>query len=338
MSELFNDESRVFLPTKEQRKFIVIAQKRSGLSSSLLAKQLGVHARTLRDWRRELYSIPFKALKEISILAHMPLPKNLKLRGKYWYTVKGASLGGHSTFKKYGYAMGNPEKREKNWRKWWKEKGKFHPLVRRKMTKKPAYSRDLAEFVGIMMGDGGISPRQTVISLNPKTDTKYVKFVCDLIAKLFGVTPGIHRRKEQSVACINVSRTDHVEYCHSLGLPIGNKLRQKLDIPKWIQNNDNFAKSCIRGLMDTDGCIFNECHRIKKKLYCYPRMSFVSHSPYLRASVSTLLRKFGFQPNIRNEKAVTLVKRVDIVRYFELIGTSNNKHLTRFRRFTGGVG
>ncbi len=63
--------------------------------------------------------------------------------------------------------------------------------------------------------------------------------------------------------------------------------------------------------MDTDGCIFNECHVINNKKYCYPRLSFVSFSWQLRLSVFKILQKLNFPPKIRNNRSVQLEKRKD---------------------------
>lgn len=119
---------------------------------------------------------------------------------------------------------------------------------------------------------------------------------------------------------------------------MGNKLKQGLDIPEWIKGNKELEISCIRGLMDTDGCFFNECHKINNKKYCYPRLSLVSHSRQLLDSVFEILQKLGFSPKIRNKRSVQLEKREDILRYFSLIGTSNPKHEAKFKAVFGGVG
>src|SRR5207244_1846894 len=108
-------------------------------------------------------------------------------------------------------------------------------------------------------------------------------------------------------------------------------------IPAWIIDNKELSAACVRGIFDTDGCIFQERHRIKEKLYCYPRWSLVSMSNNLRLTISDILSGLELSPRIRNNRSVNLESRSDINAYFELIGTSNLKHLNRFRTF-GGVG
>ena len=327
-----NKSDRAIIPRKLQRGFLVEARKRLKASDKDLAKVLSVSPRTVRDWTNEKYSLSVDTIKKISELSTVATPP-YEIRSQYWYVHKGAKLGGQKTYEKYGYAFGNPEKRLSQWKKWWEKTGKFKKVVNRKTIKKPKRSKELAEFVGILLGDGGISERQVIVSLNNATDKEYTLYVHSLIHKLFGVKASINPRKGVLVSNITVSRTDLVDYCISIGLVKGNKIKQKIDIPDWIKKKPLFSKYCIRGLIDTDGSIFNECHRIKGQLYCYPRLSLVSYSQPLRESVCGLLRNLGFNAKLRTSRAVSIENAADIERYFRIIRTSNLKHRVRFEKF-----
>lgn len=50
------------------------------------------------------------------------------------------------------------------------------------------YSKELAEFIGIMLGDGNISPTQVSVCLGTKED-EYRDYIINLITKLFGAKP-----------------------------------------------------------------------------------------------------------------------------------------------------
>ena len=86
----------------------------------------------------------------------------------------------------------------------------------------------------------------------------------------------------------------------------------------------------MRGLMDTDGCLFYECHNIKDKKYCYPRLSFISASAPLRKSVFEILDKLSLQPKIRNIRYVQIENKEKIKEYFNIVGSSNQKHLNKY--------
>jgi len=332
-------KKRVVFPPGKQHRFLLNTRKKSKLSWLEFADKIGAHKRTLNDWRREKYSLPLGVLKKICIITKSKTPLGIKIKDPFWYVSKSAKIGGFAVYKKYGRIGGDPEYRKKKWYEWWEREGKYkqHPIINVCLpVKKPRKSKNLAEFVGIVIGDGGISKRQITVTLNCKTDKLYSIFVGNLIRKLFKVKPSIYIRKDESVISIVVSRTRLVSFCKSIGLKIGNKLEQNLDIPEWIKGDKNFEISCIKGLIDTDGCVFNECHRIKEKKYCYPKLSFTSYSKKLCFSVFKIFEKLGFVPKIRNKRNVQLESRKDVIRYFHLIGTNNLHHKERLKLFLEG--
>ena len=81
--------------------------------------------------------------------------------------------------------------------------------------------------------------------------------------------------------------------------------------------------------MDTDGSIYQNIHRVNGYLYAHAVLCFTNRSQPLLTSVERFLKELGFQPR-RRRYQVSLYRRKEIVRYFEVIGTSNSKHSTRF--------
>ena len=336
---MFKFTKRVHFPRHgQQKQFLMEALSVRGETKSQYARMLGVHPRTFSDWTREQYSLPINVFLRILKRTGMPTPE-VQVRRPFWNATSAAKKGGIVHYKKYGRVAGDEEFRKKRWHEWWKRTGKYNQtkwfLTRPIST--PRKNARLAEFVGILMGDGGITERQIKVTLNRVDDKDYVRFVAREMSLLFGVMPSIIPVKDRLAVNIIISRTKLVEFCISIGLNKGNKLMQGLDIPDWILKNEAYAKACVRGLIDTDGSIFNERHTIKGKQYCYPRMSFVSASPDLCDSVIAVLRKNGFSPKLRNNRSVNLERREDIVRYFKQIGSHNVKHVRRFEKFTGGV-
>lgn len=292
--------------------------------------------RTIRDWHREKFSMPLTAVRTLSARASVPVPKNILIRDAYAHIARAGRMGAAAVIKKYGYIPRNENRRKERWRAWWESTGKFkkNPILEPKAIYKPKKDIELAEFMGIMMGDGGISEYQIVITLHHTDDLEYSDFVVRLIKKLFKITPSINHSSKNSVNDITVSRKELVRYLHELGLPIGNKVKQQFDIPEWIRCESRFATACIRGLVDTDGCIFTHRYRAKGAWYAYKKLSFTSASRPLRQSVHTLLQKFGFHPRM-TDKDVRLDRAEDMKRYFSSVGSHNPKHLRRYESTVG---
>lgn len=171
---------------------------------------------------------------------------------------------------------------------------KYPNKSHRKEVILPKESNELAEFMGIMMGDGGINNSwQTTITLNSVADAKYGKYVPNLCKKLFGILPAVRKRKTCKALVISLASTSVVDFLVSQGLPRGNKLKHGLKIPEWVYKRKSYQASCLRGLIDTDGCIFIHKHVVAGKVYKNITLSFANHSPELLSFVVSTLERFG---------------------------------------------
>lgn len=322
---------RILLPKGDQHAFISQVLQRISIIEA--AKLCNLSERTIRDWRREKFLMSKEAMSLLSHKAKLPLPKNFEEKSDYWYANP---YPGYAAAIKSGKFGGNSEYRKKKQHEWWETKGKLlnNPIFKRKPIREPKKSKELAEFIGIMLGDGGITSyaNQICITLNNRDDKEYIGFVSALIEKLFSRKPTIIDHKTAHAARILVSSMSLVEYLISLGLKTGNKTTLQVDMPDWIKNNVSYSIACVRGLVDTDGCIFDECHNIKGKKYCYPRLAFVTASEPLRDSVFSILNKLNLDPKIRHKtkRYLKIEDKEKIAEYFKVVGTSNPKHLKRY--------
>ncbi|PCI27727.1 hypothetical protein COB55_05215 [Candidatus Wolfebacteria bacterium] len=323
----------IFRNKKQQVRFLTDAKKILDVSWENFAKPLGYNTRTVRDWAHGKYNMPYKIAQTLSKKTGVNLPHTIRTKNWDEHLHAISSKGGKSNIKKHGSIGGDEKYRKAQFIKWWNKTGKFkgQSILERKSIQYPKKDSQLAEFVGVMIGDGGISKFSTAITLNRVADKEYILFVSGLIKKLFGIDPKIYDRKVSLATDIIVHRRDLVDFCMSLGLPIGDKLKQGLDIPKWIQKNKSFSIACIRGLVDTDGSVFHHKYKVNGKQYCYTKISFTSCSPPLIQSVQRILVRYGFNARISyNGKEVRLESQKDVVKYRDLIGTSNLKHTRKF--------
>ena len=330
---------RVQFPNSKQRVFVEQAMQHLGLSEVELGALLGVHRRTVNDWKREKTLMPLPVLEKLCEKMSIAIPSDVEVKEPFWHIQNASKLGHRALMEKYGapfHLRIDQEYRKEKWREWWEKEGKFTAtfgsISRPKDFIKPQFSQDLAEFVGIMLGDGGITQYQLKVTLSSLVDAEYSEYVQGLIQNLFSVPVFLRQYPRHNFLTLTVSRVGVVYYCNEvLGLHIGNKLKQGLDIPDWVKREELYMKRCLRGLVDTDGCIFYERHVINGKRYSYPRLNFTSASPLLVKSVVEILEYLGFSPRVRRKgRAVQLEKKEEIRQYLDVIGTSNPKHLQRF--------
>jgi hypothetical protein len=182
-----------------------------------------------------------------------------------------------------------------------------------------------------MLGDGGISQYQVIVTLNAIDDKEYSVYVACLIKKLFGVDPSFYYRKTASAVHIVVSRIGLVDFLtRECGLIVGNKIMKNADIPEWIKENTEMHVSCIRGLVDTDGSVFTHKYLSKGKEYRYKKLSYTSVSVPLLYSAHALLKEQGLTPRFGSNSDLRLDSKSDMNRYFSIISSHNPKHLNRY--------
>ena len=316
----------------DQIQFLENSRNNLELNNNDFAKLLKIHPRTLRDWSKGIRSMSCQSAKLLSSKTNIPIPADAKIILWNEHLKNISVLGGEASYKKTGGFGGNEEKRQKGWEKWWETKGKFQSrdILLPKKISFPKKSVKLAEFVGIMMGDGGVSKYHISITLNSKTDKKYSIFVCSLIKSLFGVKPKTHKRKDSLALDIVVNRIKITVFCKNIGLKIGNKLKQDLDIPEWVNKNTQYQIACIRGLFDTDGTFFKHKYTVKGKKYSYGKIGFSSRSPKLIASVHRILNNLCINAKINYNNTEVKIESIEgVQKYINTIGTSNHKHSTK---------
>jgi intein/homing endonuclease len=322
---------RVSFPTGEQQRFLDGVLEK--LSVNEVAKLCGLSNRTIRDWRREKFLMNSDALNLLCKKLSVPMPHSIELKDPYWYALKGASAGGRATLEKYGRVGGDFEYRKKKWHEWWEREGRHrpHPITTPKRILRPKYTKELAESVGIILGDGGISKYQVVVTLHATDDKEYGGFVARLIAQLFKVPVGIYPSKTDAVIDYVVSRIELVRFLEEIGLKQGNKIKQQVDIPLWIKNDKEYSLACVRGLVDTDGSVFDHRYKVNGKQYSYKKLSFTSRSEPLRQSVYYIMKDLGLRARLANVYDVRLDSKEDMKKYFQIVGSHNPKHLKRYQ-------
>lgn len=206
-------------------------------------------------------------------------------------------------------------------------------FIIRKEIKHPVRCADLAELIGVILGDGCIpGNHQLIISFNSETDREYSLFIGKILKKLFSIDHHIRPRKSCNGADIVVSSSNLINFLLRQGLVAGNKVKNQVGIPDWIHKKLAYQKACLRGLIDTDGSVY--CHRynVSGKKYSYLKLCFTNRSKPLLNSVLTILKKINLDAHVHGDQ-VFVYSISGIKKYFEEIGSHNPKHSNKIRKF-----
>lgn len=205
-------------------------------------------------------------------------------------------------------------------------------------------SKDLAEIIGIMLGDGNVYVNSkhgiyvVRIGGDSRLDREYLMtFVPSLFMKVFGTKASFYFHKRQNELIVYKQSKDLIYTLGAYGLPPGNKVKNNVCIPSWVMDNPTFLKACIRGLADTDGSV---CPRTKK--HPVPSIWFTSAIPALRRTFEDAFHKLGYHPTKWVQRGTifqcSLAHSEEVIRYHGDIGFNNPKHENRFLRMcSGGV-
>ncbi|MBU6232030.1 MAG: hypothetical protein KGI50_08070 [Patescibacteria group bacterium] len=196
------------------------------------------------------------------------------------------------------------------------------------------YSSALAEAFGILAGDGHVGTYQISVTTNSQTDLEHAKYVRKLFRKLFKLRISFRLRKKQNACVIYVSSKKLCSTLGSMGLIQGDKIAAQLSIPIWIKQNRMYLHNFIRGLFDTDGCVYIDRHMIRGRSYAHLAISFTSRSLPLLSDFKHSLEQLGLHPTQKSKFAVFLRRREEINTYFAVVGSSNPKHLRKYRNFS----
>jgi hypothetical protein len=213
---------------------------------------------------------------------------------------------------------------------------KYPRKSHRKPIDLPPDSPLLAEFMGILAGDGGVNNEwQLAITVNSIADHEYANYIAGAINRLFGIEPSLLERERHTLRIICNSAA-LIDFVVEKGFTRGHKVRLQITFPSWVNKNNGYKRAFVRGLVDTDGCMFIHKHKVGKKEYKNIGLTFSSHAAELIRGVSTSLRNNGIKPHLsRNGRSIYLYKEESVVKYLSIFGSSNPRITRKYEEWRG---
>ena len=294
-----NSDRRVIFRSGRQRELVDDVKEASGLTWEELGRITGLCEITLRDsFRKELHSMSYDVFLRLCKAARLKpskyLPDIIDVKERNWGRAKGGTIGGS---------------RRKS------------PKI---FIRIPQPSPQLAEFMGIFLGDGSLCRVNYTmqIALNKQDDAPYSDYVSEKIYELFGTRPKRILQTGRNTIGLRVNSKQLFEFLLGLGILPG---RNKKTLPDFICREKEFLASALRGLFDTDGSL----HMSSR--WCV--MNFKSLSPVLIEQVLSGLSSFGI-PAFVSGHNINMTSKWKIERFMADIGSSNAKNIIKFIEYT----
>ena len=199
-------------------------------------------------------------------------------------------------------------------------------------------SIELCEFVGAYVGDGcGCLNGKTVsIVGHASLDLDYLLYMKSIIDQLFQLKGKLLFAKYKNAVYLRYYSTELYQFmAERFGFPKGKKV-EIVQIPSLIEcSSKELLFRTIRGVFDTDGCVFFD----KRKKYAtpYPRIRLqVKSKPLIDQLEKILSSDFRIsRPKCRTRKhhTIEIYGHEQFDKWMKIVGFSNSKHLNRIQKY-----
>lgn len=322
---------RVTFSNGFQRELFSTILRNRGMTLKKLACVLDVSHWTLKHWKLGTHSIPNVVFIKVCSMfpeARIFVEKNPpEIKSANWGPRKGGvttahRLGSEELAQKMAYV-----------RSFIRNRPRSRPLVKQPDLNAP----DFWEFFGAMLGDGCLSKYHVndrrgarycmLITGNSKFDGEYFEYLKSLVDRLFGLNPSIIKEKRANVLRFVIQSRAAFEVLESVGYPVGRKT--DLSLPDQVLSLSwELKKVVIRGLFDTDGCIFAR----KDEGYRYPYIMITSAHDKLQRQLVGILRERSYPAYIHGDD-VLVRGAANLRRWMSDISSSNPKIVKRYERW-----
>lgn len=194
----------------------------------------------------------------------------------------------------------------------------------------------LAEFVGILLGDGNIgiytstvkgkikTQYRIKITLNSIKDKEYSIYVVGLIKTIFGKEPKLNPRKNVNAVDVYILGKKYLDVLTGIGLVLAPKWGRAIIPARFMVSGSDLL--ILRGYLDTDGCI--SC--VNNNGIRYPRLEMKICPSPMQDQLISILSKYGLDPQVnkleKGKVRVCLAGVPKLKKWAKLIGFSNPRN------------
>ena len=322
---------RIIIPKEDSLKYFDKIYSTTPLTKEIIATDHDVSTKSVRDWRLGKHSFPKSIADQVQAKWNISLPTSAKIIDTIKLKKHISKLGGIARCKihgspgtKSGRSLGGKRSIEVQS----KSNNNFKAL---KQFPRLNPSGKLAEFIGIALGDGSLTPSQIKV-YSDTNEKEYSYYVQQLMCELFGENPSMYFRSNVTEVCITGKQL--VKKLTNKGLVVGSKIKHQIRIPRWIFKKQEWKYSVIRGLFDTDGCVFQDKHHINGRLYKSIGVTITTYSAPLKSDIIKILRQLNYHPSTTTKNQVMIRRKKEVVKFFRYCKPANQKHQRRYQLFT----
>jgi len=205
---------------------------------------------------------------------------------------------------------------------------------------------ELAEETGWNIGDGSMNYynnkgyKRSIYQLRGHIEDDrghYISRIKPIFKLLYDIDISLREMPSTRVFGFQIWNDELVKFKEKLGLPLGKKFN--VAIPNVFLENNELKTAVVRGIFDTDGCVYLEK---KKNNKFYPRMEISTISLRLANQLLELFNNLGFRttmykvfPYQAGNRLVYYkvnIRGVEMFdKFMERIKPANPKHIAKYK-------
>jgi DNA-binding transcriptional regulator WhiA len=208
-------------------------------------------------------------------------------------------------------------------------------------------SEELAEETGWHIGDGSMNYYKNHKKMTGLYQLRghieddrphYIQRIKPIFKNLYGIDISLREMLSTRVFGFQIWSNDLVKFKQELGLKIGPKI--DVVIPSKFLTEDKLKIAVIRGIFDTDGCVYLE----KKNHKLYPRTQIVTISKKLAEQLKSIFIYLGLRATMHEDKSMRGNRKIFYAivirgeemfhKFIEVISPQNPKHIAKYYKFT----
>jgi len=186
----------------------------------------------------------------------------------------------------------------------------------------------------MFLGDGSFANKyQIAVSFNHRCEDDYAEYICKLVLRLFGLDSRIRVRKQYGSAEVVVNSVALVDYLRELVEIRGGGKKKDFRLPPWLMRGRRCKIGFVRGLFDSEGCVYKHTYYSNGKCYSYIKIAVTNYCGRILDAFQGALQSLGIE-SVRYQNRVHIYSAQDAKKFFRLIGSNNSKNKIRFRKFS----
>ncbi|MEK7140329.1 MAG: hypothetical protein AAB815_00935 [Patescibacteria group bacterium] len=171
---------------------------------------------------------------------------------------------------------------------------------------------DLAELIGVVLGDGHICkfPRTESLRIVANSSNHgFIKRYTTIMEKVFDKKPYVSKRKNSNAVDITIYEKN---ISKRLNIPTGARAKYAVRVPFWIKKDRKLIVRYLRGLYEAEGSL-----SYHPKTYTH-KFAFANINNFMLENVFNLVSLLGFKAN-KGKKQVQVSRKNEVQKLVRML-------------------